>query len=103
MGQSAQDIVLEEDSMIDIHFEPQFERAAAFDEAKLIGECDYHDAIHTWTIVHTEVNPEYGGQGIAKRLVECVLNQAKQKGIQVESKRSYASKVLAERNNDINL
>lgn len=80
--------------MISIVYEPALNRSAAYDSTALIGECDYQDHGQSWTIFHTEVNPQYGGQGIARKLVECLLNEAEEKGIQVESTCSYASKVL---------
>lgn len=80
--------------MIKIQYEPPLKRSAAYDETKLIGECDYQESNQSWTIFHTEVNPEYGGQGIARKLVECVLDEAEQKGIEIKATCSYAVKVL---------
>lgn len=81
---------------MNIVYEPHFERSAAYDEDKLIGQCNYHDAINSWTIVHTEVDPEYGGQGIARKLVKCLIEEAEKKCIKLNSTCSYASKVLQE-------
>ena len=45
-------------------------------------------------IYHTEVDPSYGGQGIAKMLVMAVKEAADQAGADVISTCSYAYKVL---------
>ena len=83
--------------MIRIAWEGHFERAAAYDGEKLVGKCEYRDAVKSWTIVHTEVDPAYGGQGIAARLVAAVLDEAKERGIEVRSLCSYASSVMEKR------
>ena len=47
-----------------------------------------------WNIVHTEVNNEYQGQGIARKLVECVIEEAKEKTKKVIAECSYAKRIL---------
>ena len=68
----------------------------AFDGEKQIGECDYQETESGWVIYHTEVSPDYGGKGIAKRLVYKVIEAAEQSKNQVHATCSYAAKVLAE-------
>ena len=76
--------------------EPENCRSVAYDGDRLIGECDYQEADSGWCIYHTEVDPAYGGKGIAKRLVYSILEAAERKDVTVASTCSYASKVLGE-------
>lgn len=80
--------------MIKIVFEPEKNRSAAYDEEKCIGQCVYtiHDSI--WTIVHTEVDSNYGGQGIARKLVNQVIQEARNQNVKVDATCSYAKKIL---------
>lgn len=45
--------------MIQIQFEREKQRAAAYDGAALIGCCEVQVSETTWTITHTEVDPSY--------------------------------------------
>jgi len=80
--------------MIKIVFEPEKNRSAAYDGEKCIGQCVYtiHDSI--WTIVHTEVESNYGGQGIALKLVNQVIQEARNQNVKVDATCSYAKKIL---------
>ena len=69
-------------------------RSVAYDGDKQIGECDYRVTEDGWVIFHTEVLPEYGGKGIAKRLVYKIVEAAEKAGINVIPTCSYAVKVL---------
>ena len=69
-------------------------RSAAYDGDKKIGECDYRMTDDGWVIFHTDVSPEYGGKGIAKRLVYKIVEAAEKVGCNVTSTCSYAIKVL---------
>ena len=61
-----------------------------------IGECDFDVTAEGWCIYHTEVDDEYGGKGIAKRLVYAILEQGDRKGVAVKATCSYARKVIEE-------
>ena len=78
--------------MIKIKFE--INKSVAYDDDKKIGECDFIDQNDMWNIVHTEVNNEYQGQGIARKLVECVIEAAKEKTKKVIAECSYAKRIL---------
>ncbi|MBF0579098.1 N-acetyltransferase [Erysipelotrichaceae bacterium RD49] len=80
--------------MVEYAFEPQNQRSAAYLDGQLIGECVYQVRQNAWLIVHTEVAPEFGGQGIARKLVMMVADQAADQGIEVVPICSYAVKVL---------
>ena len=55
-----------------------------------IGECDYDVTDDGWVIYHTEVDDEFGGKGIAKRLVFAIIEQAEKQGIDIFATCSYA-------------
>lgn len=80
--------------MVQIVFEPEENCSAAYADKQMIGECVYQDEGNQWIIVHTAVAPEYGHQGIARKLVMEVADQAKAKGITVIPVCWYAQKVL---------
>ena len=80
--------------MIKIVFEKEKNRAAAYDEDKVIGECDFTEMENIWNINHTEVSNLYQGQGIARKLVENVIENAKKYNKKIEATCSYARKIL---------
>lgn len=69
-------------------------RSIAKDGEKLIGECDYKINDDIWSFDHTFVDPSYGGQGIAKRLLDCALEEAKRNNAKVNPICSYVRKVF---------
>lgn len=82
--------------MIKIKFEEN--QSVAYDENKKIGECDFIEENNTWNIIHTEVDNTYQGQGIAKKLVECVIENAKKHKKSIIADCSYAKRVLESQN-----
>ncbi len=80
--------------MIEYRFEPELNRSAAYADGQLIGLCQYVIQGNQWLITHTEVSPEFGGQGIARKLVLMVAEEAQEQGVQVVPICSYAVKVL---------
>ena len=76
--------------MIDIRFEDF--RSAAYDDGKIIGECTFSVEKNTWILSHTEVDPSYGGQGIAKRLLKSVVENALSRGGKIKPVCSYVVK-----------
>ena len=79
---------------IRIDFDEAHCRSVAYDGDKEIGECGYRVAADTWTIIHTEVEPDYGGKKTAKRLVYKVVEEAERRKLTVVPLCSYAVKVL---------
>ena len=71
-------------------------RSIALDKDTIIGECDYTEDDESINIYHTEVNGEYGGKGIAKRLVYKVFEEADRACKKITSTCSYATKVYEE-------
>lgn len=81
--------------MIRIEFEEARKQATAYDGEEQIGECQFVvDSTHQWTITHTGVRAEYGGRGIAKQLVECVIAEAQARGVSIVPICSYAKRVM---------
>lgn len=82
--------------MIEVRFEEDKNRVALYDGLKEIGECTFSRSEKIWIIDHTLVSSEYGGQGLARKLVEAVIDAAKEKGVKLAATCPYALKVLAE-------
>ncbi len=79
---------------VSIEFDEEGRCSRALLNGEQIGECDYVDGDSGWTIVHTEVDPEYSGRGIAKRLVYKVTEAAERRKKAVIPVCSYAARVL---------
>ena len=84
--------------MIEIKYEKESNRAVAFIDNVEVGECVYEVGDNVWNIIHTEVDSTYQGQGIAKKLVECIIENAKKENKKLIASCSYA-KILLERLN----
>ena len=80
--------------MIKIIFVKEQNKSVAYDDTILIGECDFIETANCWNIVHTEVDNSYQGQGIARQLVEKVIENAKENNKKVIAECSYAKKIL---------
>lgn len=80
--------------MIEITFNKEENRAIAMDGNKIIGECVFLETNDTWNIVHTEVDRSYQGQGIARKLVESVIENAKNEGKKLVADCSYAKRMI---------
>ena len=79
---------------IRVEFDEEGCRSLAYDEGHIIGECDFEAGNDRWTIYHTEVDPQYGGKGIAKRLVYMIVEEAERRKIPIVPVCSYAVKIL---------
>lgn len=80
--------------MIDIRFIKKENRAIAYDNEMEIGECKFEELEDTWNIIHTGVDSKYQGQGIAKALVKCVVENSEKCNKKLIADCSYAKKVL---------
>lgn len=80
--------------MINIKFIKEENRAVAYDNEIEIGECEFKEAEDTWNIIHTGVNYKYQGQGIAKKLVNCIIENSKKYCKNLIAECSYAEKIL---------
>ena len=77
-----------------ITYEVEHGRSAAYDKEKRVGIAEFEDADGRWVITHTEVDPAYGGQGIARRLIEEVIAAARRDGAKIVPLCSYADKMM---------
>lgn len=80
--------------MIKIKYDEKNNKSIAYDNDKKIGECLYETSDNVWNIIHTEVDNAYQGQGIAKKLVECIIENAKKQNKKLTASCSYAKIVL---------
>lgn len=80
--------------MVKIQFDKMNNRSIALDEDTVIGECDFIPSEEGWNIVHTGVSDKYQGQGIARKLVECVIENAREASQKLTADCSYAKRVL---------
>lgn len=80
--------------MINIKFLKEENRAVIYDEEIEIGECNFLEEENTWNIVHTEVDNKYQGQGLARKLVECIIENSKKYNKKLLADCSYAKKVI---------
>jgi len=83
--------------MIEIKFEKNNRKSIACDNNKIIGECDFIEVDESWNIIHTEVDNSYQGQGIARKLVESIIENAKKYNKKLVADCSYAKKIINNR------
>lgn len=80
--------------MIEIKFEKINNKSIAYDNDMKVGECEFIEQEEYWNIIHTEVSDLYQGQGIARKLVESVIENAKKFKKNIIAECSYAKKVI---------
>lgn len=80
--------------MIEIRFEGERHRSAAYDGGKEIGECTYAVGDGVWVADHTFVNPDYRGQRIANRLFEALADAARAAGVKIRPVCSFVVKEM---------
>ena len=89
--------------MIEIKFDKNNNKSIACDNEVQIGECDYIETQDNWNIVHTEVDNSYQGQGIARKLVESIIENAEKHNKNLIADCSYAKKIIEKSKNKIKL
>ncbi len=77
-----------------ITYEADHCRSTAYDGEQRIGVAEYAKENGAWVITHTEVDPAYGGQGIARKLVEALIEAARSDGAKIVPVCSYAEKMM---------
>lgn len=80
--------------MLKIKFDEIRKQSVAYDDEVKVGECDYKEEGDTWNIVHTSVSDSHQGQGIARKLVECVIKNAQKQNKKLVANCWYAKKLL---------
>lgn len=79
---------------LSVVFEEDACRSAAYRDGNLIGECEFTVSGNIWSIVHTGVRPGNEGQGIARKLVEKVIEEARARKVRIHPVCSYAVKLM---------
>ena len=79
---------------MNILFDPEKSRSAAYDDETCIGIAEVKESEGRWIITHTEVDSAYGGQGIARRLIEEIIAEARRTGKKIVPVCSYAEKMM---------
>lgn len=77
-----------------ITFELATRCSAAYIDGAQVGECEYTEDVGVWTITHTGVRPEFGGRGIARMLVEKVIEEARARQARIRPLCSYAARMM---------
>ena len=77
-----------------IVFDEANNQSLAFVGEQNVGECQYEIKDGIWYIMHTGVRPEFGGRGIARMLVDKVVEEANKRNVKVVPICSYAQKVI---------
>lgn len=77
-----------------INFNQRESRSIALNEGNIIGYCQYKEENNIWSITHTVVKQEFGGRGIAKRLVLAVIDEARKQNKKINPICSYAKKMM---------
>ncbi|EHI70752.1 GNAT family N-acetyltransferase [Streptococcus ictaluri] len=75
--------------MVTITFDKSQNRSVAHDMTTEIGECTFVAKGNVWTINHTFVDKAYGGQGIARQLVDKIADHARLEGIKLAATCPY--------------
>lgn len=79
---------------VEVMFEEEGLRSVAYAGSEPIGECEVDASEGLWAITHTGVRPAYGGQGIARRLVDAVVEEARRRGVKISPLCSYAKRLM---------
>ena len=77
-----------------INFVQRESRSLALNNGDIIGYCQYKEQDNVWSITHTVVKQEFGGRGIAKRLVLAVIEEARKQNKKINPICSYAKKMM---------
>ena len=77
-----------------INFNQRESRSIALNEGNIIGYCQYKEENNIWSITHTVVKQEFGGRGIAKRLVLAVIEEARKQNKKINPICSYAKTMM---------
>ena len=77
-----------------INFNLRESRSVALNNGDIIGYCQYKEQDNVWSITHTVVKQEFGGRGIAKRVVLAVIEAARKNNKNINPICSYAKKMI---------
>ena len=77
-----------------ISFNERESRSMALNNGNIIGYCQYTEQDNVLSITHTVVKQEFGGRGIAKRLVLAIIDEARKQSKKINPICSYAKKMM---------
>lgn len=80
---------------MEIIFEAQRNRALAKDGDKMAGESTFSRSEKIWIIDHTDVMPKYQGQGLAKKLVDKIVEEARKENVKIMATCPFALKLFS--------
>jgi predicted GNAT family acetyltransferase len=80
----------------DIHDHAEASRYEIVDGGELAGIAEYRRRDHAIAFTHTETRPGHEGKGVARRLVEFALADARRQGLAVLPYCPYVRKVIAD-------
>ncbi len=83
-------------SEIKITFEKKDNSSMAYDGDKQIGQCHFARLKEQWVITLTDIEKDYRGQGIGKKLVERIIDEARKEKVKIVPTCSYAKKLMLE-------
>lgn len=89
------------ENMIKILWDQENHQALAFDQELCVGKCIFLEKEDTWNIIHTEVDSAYQGKGIAKKLVLCLIQNAKKYQKKLIAQCSYAKKMIENKEGNV--
>ena len=69
-------------------------RTACYDSGEFVGECAFVENDGKWELNHTFVKKSHEGRGIAKLLLDELLDNARKNGVKIIPTCSYAAKVM---------
>lgn len=79
-------------TVLSIKFELENKRAVVYDDEKVVGESTISVSKNFWIIDHTSVDEKYGGQGLAKKLIKTIVDEAKKAGVKILPLCPYAKR-----------
>lgn len=85
---------LKKEDNIRIKFEEENNSSTAYDGDTMIGQCHFARLKERWVITLTEVDENYGGRGIAKKLVLKVIEAARREKVKILPSCPYAKKLI---------
>jgi predicted GNAT family acetyltransferase len=75
---------------------PEKERYEIHADGRLAGFVTYHRGDQVMTLVHTEIDDAFAGQGLAGRLVATVLDEIRAHGMTVRPKCPFVARYVGE-------
>lgn len=76
--------------MVEVVFEKECHRSAAYDGTENIGEGIFTPSEKIWTIDSIRVDEKHSGQGIARKLVDEIVGEARREGVKITPICPYA-------------